>query len=347
MAVQILRRGASAGRRRREKLAGRKGAQPWREVDDRRFSTTVSEGVMTRGGKLKGVQSTKRVKWGKLGAQVGLPVAATGAAVGGAKLHSDRQQLNAAASPKPPAPPKPPRVGADPVAKALLPRGIKDPVAKSARPASVEGKKDLPKGIRYRDLRYDDIEARARSLPNPKGALIDVATGQDPLSAAATATRGGGRSRGEVVAEVPRGAGPKQIGRHVGVRERSFVKPGQAKKGQSDSRFRVKRRSEKEQRNDRVAGGVKGAGLVAAGGAVAGLRNKKIREFVSGVNAERKKMPGADKVARVPGVKLAEGVGRQVFRKPGRYAAGLAAAGGVVGAAGALRKPDTHKIVFD
>ena len=241
-------------------------------------------------------------------------------------------------------------------------------VDKAVRPRSVEDKEDLP-GLKYRDRRYDGIEARGMLFPKP-GALGGYASeviAGEPVSAVVgggtdALKRGSSRgSRGHVVAQTGEGGGPGGVGRFFGVRRRSMVKPGAARAGEEDLPFKVVRRPEKDRKKERRERTVQPAvtGGLAAGAAYS-LTNPKVQQglkrvgdeavkrFGSGTKAAEVagKAPGPAKSAAKNVTQRGVEAAKLVYRNPktaAAVAAGLGAAGAVHGN---KRKPDTHEIKF-
>lgn len=324
----------------------------WQQTQQGFFADTTHHGVKRTDGKKsrrlarRTGYSTRQWKKGRVLGAIG----ATGAAVG-AGIHM------ATRKPKQQQPQLP---GYAPVGKAYV------------KPESRDGydRKD----VRFKDERYDRIEANRLKRIYPQLLAADTAATLGPAVGAAGGIDAGVKAmnqrsrRGEVHAQSREGAGPGGIGGHVGMRRRSMVRSASARAGQEESPIRVVRRSEKERSRERAAATVKP--LAAGGAATAGflaLRDPRIRDRVE-TFARQARNVAEDTKEQIPenmkgralgplkwarGTKTAQmaekhgkRVARAAYKHPGKAAALSAAAGLGAAAYGNKREPDTHKIEF-
>lgn len=201
--------------------------------------------------------------------------------------------------------------------------------------------------VRFRDERYDDIEARRRRFQSVPKAGYKLASGDLLGLVDAGKVLSPDKSRGVVRAESVKPNRHRALAA-VGVRERSGIAPGHAKRGEHDAKYRVVARSEKEKREDRVSNaarvGVPGA--VVTGGLVALARKERPSAEGDGIRSDIARGSERMRETKSARVRLAGRGAGVVARHPGK----LAAAAGVVTAAGGVagwsRKPDDRKIVF-
>ncbi len=228
--------------------------------------------------------------------------------------------------------------------------------------------------VRFKDDRYDEIEAKRLKRVYPQLVAADAAAGAGPVLGTVGVAQSGlsvmseRKKRGVVSAQSSEGAGPKGIGGQVGVRRRSMVRSAAATAGEEDSPIRVVRRSKRKRDQERASATVKP--LVTGGAVAAGLlalKNPKVRDRVEeGRNIARdwksltRGTPGqtANRILSRPiefarnttaGQAAEKGVrvtARTAYKHPGKAAALAAATGLGAAVYGNRREPDTHEIKF-